>query len=109
MVDKSSAPAFSLGSPRQKITHSNEFTPGPGAYESVSYMQTSKMSQGSSGEKRFKEYGTFVPGPGTYGQDSKGKGPSAVIMSRSKEILNSGQLAPGPGSYQPNYQNVVKK
>ena len=55
MVDKSSAPAFSMGGPRKKVTHSNELAPGPGAYDSISYLQTSK--QGGSPPKnsgRFK-------------------------------------------------------
>ena len=55
MVDKSSAPAFSMGSPRHKITYSNELAPGPGAYDSLSYIQGSKQGNSAAPKgNRFK-------------------------------------------------------
>jgi len=44
MVDKYSAPAFSMSSPLKKDKHKIKQSPGPGSYESVSYLNTSKVS-----------------------------------------------------------------
>lgn len=45
MVDKRSAPAFSMGSPLNKTKHTNDFNPGPGSYEPPSFINSSKISK----------------------------------------------------------------
>jgi len=45
MVDKSSAPAFSIGHSKPGVKQSNDFVPGPGAYETKSMLGNSKISR----------------------------------------------------------------
>ena len=101
MVDKSSAPAFSMGSPRHKVTLSNQHAPGPGAYDSLSSFQGSKQGNSVKPAKaRFKEYDTFVPGPGTYNDQ----------LNVQKQILRE-EKVPQPLSYREvnNYLHHHKK
>lgn len=71
MTDKSSAPAFSMGShvDRKKVSP-NHFVPGPGAYEAPSTLQISKQSTNKNVGDRFKETISQVPGPGSYNYHS---------------------------------------
>ena len=45
MVDKTSAPAFSIGHSKPGSKSSNDFVPGPGAYETKSMLGNSKISR----------------------------------------------------------------
>jgi asparagine synthetase B (glutamine-hydrolysing) len=45
MVDKTSAPAFSIGLSKSGSKPSNGFVPGPGAYETKSMLGNSKVSR----------------------------------------------------------------
>lgn len=45
MVDKTSAPAFSIGHSKPGSKLSNDFVPGPGAYETKSMLGNSKVSR----------------------------------------------------------------
>ena len=45
MVDKTSAPAFSIGHSKSGSKQSNDFVPGPGAYETKSMLGNSKISR----------------------------------------------------------------
>ena len=54
MVDKQSAPAYSMGGVPPPKKTANHFVPGPGAYESVSSIQTSKHHASKPSGERFK-------------------------------------------------------
>lgn len=55
MVDKHSAPAFSMRAPHSTVKHPNLAMPGPGAYETISYLQNSKSNSNRKEGQRFKE------------------------------------------------------
>jgi hypothetical protein len=44
MVDKTSSPAFTIGSLHKSPNLNNNVVPGPGSYETISYLKQSKSS-----------------------------------------------------------------
>lgn len=74
MADKTSAPSYSMGGIKKLGGIKDNGQPGPGHYETISSIKTNnshdkynvfygRLPKG----KRFGDYDTVVPGPGTYG------------------------------------------
>ena len=90
------------------MSYENEqrsFIPGPGAYNSKSFMsETSQFSFGKSGRTGIKTH-SESPGPGKYSVPSmmckEGRCPS--ISGRTHAIFQHRNI-PGPGSYNPLYR-----
>ena len=54
MTDKHSAPAFSMKGPYNTAKNPTSPVPGPGAYETISYLQNSKSNSNRKEGQRFK-------------------------------------------------------
>jgi len=91
--------------------------PGPGAYETASFLELHQKSPQHGGGKKgkpaamkgFKDRVNRMlpdyPGPGTYNPANKSSAPSLPIASKTFAMWKGTEATPGPGAYSPTYSD----
>ena len=108
-------PSYSIGQSKRSKSISGNLAPGPGQYESkyfrtkspawmyIIYIYIYIYRVGSSQRNDLiPPGGRLAPGPGAYLIRNMKEGPSIGIAMKLKNLPNSSDKTPAPGSYQPS-------
>lgn len=102
----SAGPKYGFGR-SEKGNNYGDYAPGPGHYESTSFVKGGDNNGCTMGYKFYKK-GDSVdlgPGPGYYDYNSKNQGSGVKIGKAQRGGLNSG-ISPGPGAYNYNHKSL---